>query len=275
MPRNTTSPLDRFTAEAASLPSDELRISVPYHVLLGEAVDVARFFDKYFDSVPARDNKPARPGLDTVVDKKKGLTADTGKDLLALRAAVQEAHTAYLMCAAPRGVAPMERGRVLVDELFAVLEWHFDDGVEDERDAQLASVVQAHDGTPDSADALAAELDDYAALASAYRKEIDGVGGFKASTIEEAKALAAELRDRPPSPMILSEEARRALALQNRLGTLLGNKMSTVRAAARFVFRSSPEIVREVTSAYERRRRASSRKNPSGKRASPPAPAPQ
>ena len=51
-----------------------------------------------------------------------------------------------------------------------------------------------------------------------------------------------------------------AKALRNRLATVLSNRMGVVRSAARFVFRNRPEIIREVTSAYERRRRAASRR---------------
>ena len=269
MPKNTVSPLVRFTPAANALPSDDLLISVPYHVLLGEAVDVARFYEKYYDSVPPKDGSPGRRGFDTVVNKKQGLTASTAKDILALREAAQAAQTGYLMSVSPRGVAPMERGRALVDELASALEWHFDDGVTDERDAQLATVVQTHETTPDSADALAAELDDYAALASAYRDEIDGVGGFDAATIDEAKKVAVELRERPASPVTPTEEMRVALALRNRLATLLGERMNLVRSAARFVFRGSPEIVREVTSAYERRRRAAARRTAEKKPSTP------
>jgi hypothetical protein len=41
---------------------------------------------------------------------------------------------------------------------------------------------------------------------------------------------------------------------------MLMERMNTVRSAAQFVFRNHPSIVREVTSAYERRRRAAQRR---------------
>ncbi len=275
MPRNIVAHLARWTPEAQKLPTSELRISVPFHVLKGEAIDVAKFFDKYFASVEAKNGQPARPGLDTVVNPKKGLTAKTGDDIRSLREAVHEANTAYTEAATPKGAAPMERARFVVDEITAVLEWHFDDGVEDERDAQLAHVRQAHESTPDSADALAAEAEDFAALASIYRKEIDGLGGFDAALIDEAKALAEQLRDRPASPVPLSAEAEKALALRNRLATLLSDRMSLVRSAARFVFRGSPDIIREATSAFERRRRAATRRMAAKKTPAEPATPPK
>lgn len=98
-------------------------------------------------------------------------------------------------------------------------------------------------------------------LGEKYRSKIDGLGGFDAKMLDEAKVVAAELRDRPAIPVVLGDEAARALALRNRLAMLLAAKMNAVRSAARFVFRHRPEIVREATSAYERRRRAAARRN--------------
>ena len=72
--------------------------------------------------------------------------------------------------------------------------------------------------------------------------------------------MAAELRARPSVGATGSEASRAALALRNKLVVLLMGRMSAVRAAARFVFRGQPEIVREVTSEYERRRPAAGRR---------------
>lgn len=69
----------------------------------------------------------------------------------------------------------------------------------------------------------------------------------------------------------MSQKSRAALALRNKLMGLLVTRMSAVRAAARFVFRGQPEIVREVTSDYERRRRAAGRRTKEKSAAAPPA----
>jgi len=259
-PAKTPSAIERWAPEAQKAPDGELRLSVPLHVLLGEAVDVARFFEKYFPSQEGTDGRTARPGLDTVADERRHLTASTGQDILSLCEAVQSSQTAYLLTLSPQGAAPMERGRFVVDEMSSTLEWLFDDGVEDTRDAQLASVVAEHETDPDSADALASELEDYAALAGAHRKAMDGLGGFDPALIDEAKTLAAELRARPATPIVLSDESRNAKSLRDRLATVMLGRMNVVRSAARFVYRQWPEIVREVTSAYERRRRAAARR---------------
>jgi hypothetical protein len=263
-----TSPIDRWALEAQKLPSDEVRLAVPFHVHLGEATDVARFHYKYYDSVEGRDGQPARPGLDTVADDERGLNAQTGADILSVREATQQAHTRYLLTASPNAATPFERGRFLVGEMAATLGYFFDDGVENEGDAQLAAVQAAHANTPASNDAVAAELEDYSGLGEKYRSKIDGLGGFDAKMLDEAKVVAAELRDRPAIPVVLGDEAARALALRNRLAMLLAAKMNAVRSAARFVFRHRPEIVREATSVYERRRRAAARRNALRKRPS-------
>jgi hypothetical protein len=257
---NGTSAIDRWAPEAQKLPSDEIRLAVPFHVHLGEATDVARFHHKYYDSVEARDGQPARPGLDTVVDDERGLNAQTGADILSVREATQQAHTRYLLTASPSAATPFERGRFLVGEMAATLGYFFADGVENEGDAQLAAVQAAHANTPASNDAVAAELEDYRGLGEKYRSKIDGLGGFDAKMLDEAKEVAAKLRERPAMVAGLGNEAARALALRNRLAMLLAAKMNAVRSAARFVFRHHPAIVREATSAYERRRRAAARR---------------
>jgi hypothetical protein len=48
--------------------------------------------------------------------------------------------------------------------------------------------------------------------------------------------------------------------LRNRLVTLLEHRVSKVRRAARYVFRDHPEVVRQVTSSYERKRRVEAKR---------------
>ena len=83
------------------------------------------------------------------------------------------------------------------------------------------------------------------------------LGGFDAALIEEARALAKKLRERSAQKLVgvPPGEQRAALELRNRVATLLHDRMNRVRAAARFVFRHDPDLVRRVTSAYQRQRR--------------------
>ena len=52
----------------------------------------------------------------------------------------------------------------------------------------------------------------------------------------------------------------RALELRNRFAMLIHRRLGAVRAAARFLFRDHPEVVRKVTSGYERAKQAKRRK---------------
>jgi hypothetical protein len=106
-----------------------------------------------------------------------------------------------------------------------------------------------------------------------YSTEFDGLGGFDVALLDEATVLAVKLRERSaarPGPQNVSAE-QRALELRSRLASLLTQRMSVVRSAAHFVFRRQPNIVREVTSAYERRCRAAWRRSSETAPAAEPA----
>ncbi|HEY5959423.1 MAG TPA: hypothetical protein VIV60_22850, partial [Polyangiaceae bacterium] len=86
-----------------------------------------------------------------------------------------------------------------------------------------------------------------------------GLGGFQVSLVDEAELLAKQLRERPTTPAP-AENTRRALDTRNRIATLLLDRMTLVRSAARFVFRNHPEIARQSSSAFLRKRRAAARR---------------
>ena len=143
-----------------------------------------------------------------------------------------------------------------------MLEWLLDDGTDDEKDAQLERLETTYRESR-SQDALAAALDDCVALASRHRDELDGLGNFDVALLDEGKQVATQLRERSAARIGVQNPSaeRRAQEHRNRLAALLGQRINRVRAAARFVFRSHPEVIREVTSTYERRRRAARRRN--------------
>lgn len=173
----------------------------------------------------------------------------------------QAAQTEYQLSAdAPAGDEEIQRGRFVDSELTAALEFLFDDGVEDERDAQLARVRQANEDQS-STDALAGALAEYAGLAEAYRDELDGLGDFDVELIDEAKQLATTIRERSAAgPSETTKQGSAALEWRNRLAALLAQEVGRVRKTARFVFRHHPQIRREATSTYERRTRAARRR---------------
>lgn len=262
MAKKIKSELERWSPVAREARPEELpATTLPLYVLFGEAVDVKKFFDRYWDPEVDDKGQVTRPGLSSAVSKgkKRRFHAKTGEEILSLQRATQEAQTRYLLTV-EKSDSPRARGEFLLGELRSVLGWYFDDGVTDEKDEMLARLAAAHEEKPQSNDALASSLDEHALLAERYRDDLDGLGGFEARSLDEARQVAAALRARPAQAEALSAEARAALDLRNRLASLLYARMALVRSAARFVFRRHPEIVREATSAYERRRRAAARR---------------
>lgn len=256
MPSKTA--LEIMKPVALKLAPGDYGLRRPIHVTTGEGVDTARFVvNRYNATRDPKTREVSLPGLEMLGDR---MPATVGTELLTLVEATQSSHWEYVKLVGPTAVDPMERARFLLGELKAVLEFHFDDGVEDDNDARLAAIGRAHDADPDSADAMALELNDYAALASLHRDSLDGVGGFKATAIDEAVETVKALRDKPAVASGGTPAQRDALELRNRLAWMLERKIGEVRSAARFVFRHHPEIIREVTSVYERRRRAALRR---------------
>ena len=176
--------------------------------------------------------------------------------------ALQQAQTAYRLAIAPQQShqAVLNRGAFVLGEVEATLEWHFDDGIEDETDQQLRTLSELHSGNTGSSDSLAQAIHDYATLAKPHAQALDGVGGFDSALIDEGLELAVQLGDVGQGPTGGSKEELAALELRNRLAHMLFQRMSLVRRAARFVFRDQPEIVRQATSAYQRRQRAARRR---------------
>jgi len=250
--------VESLEALARALSSERVRLRTPMHVLTGEAVDVARFFERYYRAERAPGTGDLlRPGLEGVGSER--LPADTAERINAMVLLVQSAQIGYQRLAEPpQGTQDIERARFVLSEITAALDFLFDDEVEDERDAQLAQVRRANE-EPESLDALAQALVEYAALGDHHRDALDGFGDFDATMLDEAITLATVLRERAPSSET-HEHARQALEWRNRLATVLSDEVARVSTAARFVFRHHPQLRREAASAYERRVRAARRR---------------
>lgn len=174
--------------------------------------------------------------------------------------AFQEAQNRYRLLIDAKGPNPVDRAHFILSEVRSTLEWLFDDGRIDESDAQLAALRAAYDGQS-SQDDLAGALLEYAALARLHREQMQGLGAFDEALIDEALQVAEQLRERSAGPETPERPAAaEALELRNRLGHMLIERVQRVRAAARFVFRAHPALVKEVTSRYARVQRAAQRK---------------
>lgn len=252
----TEAETERWEAEAARRAGQGGKWNVPWSTLMGEAVDVARFAEEHW--APQRDPRTGaetRPGLAAVESR---LPKAVIRELLALQQLAQRASAELILAAGAKDGADVRaRATWVLSELIAGLEFLFDDGVQDESDEQLARLREAHPNV-DAADRHAAALDDYAVLAEAHRDELGTLGGYDVSVIDEARELAVKLRELPnrSTQSSLSPAQRDAKARRDGFALLLLERMQRVRAAARFVFREHPEVVRRVTSDYERRRRA-------------------
>lgn len=258
---------EKWLAIATALSGAKNVFNVPVRVLIGEAVDLAKFTQAYWEPVKDAGGKILRPGLALAGAK---LPASIGSEILELQEALQTANTNYLLTVAPTQPDVRARAQFVLSEISAALDWWLDDGVEDERDQQLAALKAEYADGSTAADSLAAELSDFAALARQEAAGLDGLGGFEMSLVDEAESLARQLRERPTTPTS-PENTRRALDTRNRIATLLVDRMSQARAAARFVFRNHPEIAREASSAFERRRRHARKVNASKTKTNPAA----
>jgi hypothetical protein len=247
--------LEKWIPVANALVQPLERLPAPLHVLVGEAVQVAWFCEHYWKAEVDAKGTVIRAGL-TSVERPGIFEEGIAKELLELQEALQSANTEYLMTTQPGPDASMDRARFVLGELRAVLTYMAEDGVENVDDQRLSNLnTQYQDAL--SQDAVASALDDYAGFAEMHRSGIAGLGGFDAALIDEAHALAKKLRERSAEKVvgIPPAEARRALELRNRVGTLLQERITKVRDAARFVFRNDPALARRATSAYQRRRR--------------------
>jgi hypothetical protein len=222
---------------------------MPLGELLEDAREVAAFFQKYWQ--PHGD----LPGLASAGTK---LPQRIGGEIASLVQAIPLAQERYLEIIQhrlnPRDL--MERGERLLSEIAAALEWYLDDTATGEQDVLTESLPDVHRNSNASNADLAFELYDYAEVASELAEELDGIGGFDKRSIDEAFEIARKLVEVSESPAIRHEEAREALSLRDGLIELLHRRLRLVRAAARFVFRDHPVVLREASSRHHLRRRA-------------------
>ena len=92
-----------------------------------------------------------------------------------------------------------------------------------------------------------------AAVAKDIKDRLVKIKNFDEKWIGELRDTAQKLSDEGPPPM--GRPADPKIDLRNRMLVLLEQRVSKVRRAAQYVYDEHPEIVRMVTSAYERKKR--------------------
>lgn len=134
----------------------------------------------------------------------------------------------------------------------------------EEADEKLMRLKEFHAQDGERSGELAQALRDYAALAEELKPRIlEEDEDFDPAHIAEARKLADQLAVEAPAAQATAEAQQKGRELtrtRNKLLHLLVNQLRTVRRAAARVFERHPAIQREVTSVYERRRRAEARR---------------
>lgn len=249
---------DLWLPASEKVRQDDNPLNVPYHVALQEAAEVADFVERYWEPVGDR------PGLRRV---QKRLPLSTAEEMRSLVRAVQESQTRLLMQVDPVVVDLGDRARFVVDGLESAIEFTLDDGVREEADLKLEQIKAFHSQDGQRSDALSQTLRNYAALADELVTRIqEDDEGFDPSLITEARALADQLAAKGPVAQATEEAQKKSRALthtRNHMLHLLVDRVRLVRRTAAHVFRGYPAILREVTSSYERRRRAEARRKKS------------
>ena len=252
MPEEST-----FDLAAALAARGPYKPDAPVHVLTGEATSVAAFLVSFWEASTDGAGRPV-PGLKSAGPR---LSKSVAAEIEVIVKAANEAQTAFLLARFPNLNKPLiDRADFLEDEIERVLEWYFDDGVADENDLQLESVRGSSAMQSESMDAKALSLELLVGVARPHREQLHGLGQFDAGWLDEALDVAENLRGAAKGSGPLSPEAEAALDRRNGLLGLLADRVTLVRKAARFVFHHHPSIVRQATSAYERRLRAAARK---------------
>lgn len=241
--------VDKWRDAALALAADEVQAPrVPVAVMLQEAAGVALFVRRRWEA----DAERKLPGLSLA---SAFVQAGIAEEIEELGEAARVLQTRVLF---PERDAlelrqKLERGETVLDELSAALELVLDDGVAEPADAAL-DLARQRLAADQSQAGMAQALSDFAGVAEQVKARISTLGDFEPALIEEARQLSRTItaagppqRGRPASP---------DLDLRNRMLTLLDRRVDRVRAAARYVYRHHPEVARQVTSAYERRRRA-------------------
>ncbi len=253
--------IDRWMSEATALNPNEVGTpGMPLPVLFYEAGMAADFMETYWQ--PADD----RPGL---VETAAFLPLTVAEEIKSLAAAANTLNARMVLAAKDDPQAAlMAQCRSVATLLSNTLRYVLDDGQTTRGDAAW-EVIRQRDASLSSPAELAQLLADLAVLAEHEQATLTKLPSFKVELIATAATLAEELL---LSGRVLGRNASADLSLRDRMLTLLARRVASVRRAARFLFRDSPEILRQATSRYERerqRRAAARAKEADGSNAAP------
>ncbi len=251
--------IEKWRAAAEQVQQPVTSLPVPIDVLFGEAVDLVAYVRRYWDPILDGRGQVVRPGLSQVnAPQNERLPASIDTEIDELQQASRRAHTLYLLKSGGPGEDPMREASGLLADITGTLEFVLDDGSRSTEDQSLENLGRAHQAVT-TQDGMALALEEYADLCDEVRPELEALGTFDARGIEQARALARQLRQRS-APADTTDEADRMKQLRDQLWTLLLDRMGRVRQVARHVYRLQPELYHRATSQYLRRQRAEARR---------------
>ncbi len=234
-------------------PTPVTNLAMPVGVLFEEAMLVAALVDDHW--APARGPGLADAGA-------PGLGPEVSERLRGLVAKARKVVAQRVPSAASEHAALRARGWKLLRDLGATLRYAASvpasaPPASAPLGAQLARIAKGR--RPEAAAAIALARDEHASLAEAHLARLSAIPAFDARWIAEARALVPALRG------ILTEERKRRAARAE----LTRDKRAAIeeivavvreiRAAARFVFRDDPELLRKFGSAHAQKKHAKSR----------------
>ncbi len=232
---------------------DKLQLDVPIDAFLGEAEQVAEAL--------------ARHRVRMVAGTGKALSSGVAAEIRRLVDEIRRSQRARAMPVPPVDGSAIARARKQIAEITAAIRFAAEFRHAPEMLAVLAKIRRVADPTSRHLSAVSLALREHVTLAQSYREQLKGLAGFTIPRERETEALAAEVLAIPRNKSSARALRRDQTQARNALVSELRAHVRAVRAAARFVFRAEPEIIREFTSALGRKRRRLARGEPKKTRA--------
>jgi len=239
--------VERWQSDAKALPTAVVITSgLPVRDRVFEADGAAAFLRKRWKADPQSE----LPGMEVAESEVPLSTAD---DIESLARAIRALHNDQLFPSLTPSEVPAyeQRATELIRVLSNGCELVLDDGVHEPADDALAAAKALV--TDDTRAARIEHMFALAEVADEVKPRLAALKDFDVSWIGEIRALAQKLSSE--GPPVAGRPASPEIDLRNRLITLLDQRVSKVRRAAAYVYRDRPEVLRLVTSAYERQRR--------------------
>jgi hypothetical protein len=243
--------VSRWDARTSELAPE--RASVPLHVLLGDAVDLAAFVEAHYEPVVV--GHALVPGLASV-EPEIEITRETARELIELQRAIAYVHSEHGVRSDTMGANPLARADRILAELRASLAFLLEGSGDAEGEHTLRRLREAARASR-AHDAVAMVLEGYVALASRYEPRLAAIG-VSEGLLDDAIAEAHVLRLRSANRIRATHGDEDMIRLRNRLIAALNARLRLVRRAIRYVFREHPELASHAASGYSRIRRAAS-----------------